>query len=378
MVALLVLFFGGCGGECVPGYQLETHGLVEPLARRCADLDDATLCLAAGLAVKEPVRAIGLLERACSLGEKRACAEVARRFSSGADGLRDLSRALAILKPHCREDARTPPCNAIDSRPLWNVPQLLTARRDCERGEAAACLSVGETFQGEAGQTLSAQDHRLAQASLTSACTAGLPIACLSLGELALDGRGQGKSLALARSAFASACDAGSSEGCARHEELDLPLKGCNDGNGESCAVLGRTLLSTPISDGDRSAALAYWDRACTLKNSFCAEAGDHLRFGELGPDLESAVTFLRRGTARDLPRRFKRAGDGCTAGDGNACFQLGDLYYGDGDLVLQPEEARAHYRRGCDLGSAEACERLTTRYEALRSAPPKPVLGAQ
>lgn len=363
MTVFVVLLVGACGGECVPGYALEASGQVKTLVERCSAADDGTLCLTAGLAVDNPVHAIGLLERSCTLGESRACAEVARRFSRGIEGPRDLSRAVALLAPSCRDDARTSPCDALASRPLWNVPQIQAARGDCRDGNPRACYALGRTFSGESGQILSEPDLRSARDALELACSADIASACLALGDLAEDGRGRGKDLDRARSAFAAACDAGSSDGCARHEQLDLPLKGCNDGDGASCAAVARIFVTAPTSAADRTRAVAYWDRACELSSARCAEAGDSLRFGTLGPDLEGAVAFLRRGNARDLPRRFDRARVGCDAGDATSCLKLGDLFYGDGELVLQPAKAREHYTRGCTLGGQTACDRLSRRY---------------
>ncbi|MEO0814972.1 MAG: tetratricopeptide repeat protein, partial [Myxococcota bacterium] len=184
------------------------------------------------------------------------------------------------------------------------------------------------------------------------------------------------KDLDRARSAFAKACDLGSSDGCERHELIDLPLKGCNDGNGSSCGELARIYGTQPNTGSDRKRAADLWTRACDLDRPACGDAGDSYRLG-LGvkPDLDRAIEFYQRAGERDTTRRYQNAKNACDAGDGEGCVRLGDLYFGDRDGArLEPQRAREHYERGCNLGVGVACLRVVDRFATDRDRRPTAV----
>ncbi len=371
----------GDGTACarLPTYALEGYGLLEAVLRQCSETTNGASCMSAGLAISErnPVHANALLERSCELGFEPGCAELIRRLSMGSvnnpETPRDLTRALALLGGHCAEVVHRSPCDSLRTQPLWNVPSIHRARVDCAKGSADACLALGRTFSGGPGVSLSEADWQEAAASLQRSCEVEDPRGCYELGELLQAGQGQPKDLDRARAAFARACDAGSSDGCERHELLDLPLKGCNDGDGMACAELARSYSASPGHRRDRDRAGELWERACDLTASACRDAGDAYRLGVgVSPDLDRALAYYNRAGERDVTRRFEEAARGCKKGLPQACVRLGDLYFGDpAGTPLQADAAREHYERGCELMGGEACMRLVDRYSVDQDGRP-------
>ncbi|MEM6558613.1 MAG: hypothetical protein AAF605_02410 [Myxococcota bacterium] len=350
----------------LPPSILRRGGGIEVVRGACAD-GDAESCFAAWLTLRErqPSQARSMLNTSCALGELRACGALARLLSSGERGVRDLTQAISLLEPYCRDSSGDAPCDDLRAQPLWNLSSIRLARVACANGELEACNELGQTFAGELDLEISGADASTAKAALDRACDGDHARSCLLLGDLLLTGRGRAKDLDGARRAFAMACDVGSGDGCERHEIIDLPLNGCNDGDAASCAELARTLSAVPSTDEDQKRAGRYWERACDLAESLCREAADATRFGEgLEPDLDAAIAFYRRGGERDLTARFDRAREGCEAEDAGACVELGDLYYGDpAGEPLQRSVAERYYQRGCAQGDAEACSRVEERF---------------
>jgi len=147
---------------------------------------------------RDPARARRLAERACDLGDAGGCLALAAR-TPGGPARRTLERA-------CRLGAADA-CDALARR-------ALEAR--CDGGDAGACVRLASLL--EAGRVLVADGARAA-ALYGRACSGGRQDACVRLGTLHRAGVGVPQDEARARTLYADACRAGEADGCRLLEE---------------------------------------------------------------------------------------------------------------------------------------------------------------
>lgn len=198
--------------------------------------------------------------------------------------------------------------------------------------------------------------------TLEARCNAKDAAACWTLGEALLKGQGVAANPAKAVTAFVRACDLGVAEGCyiaANRVDLDkkgdaagaraLFIKGCEAGLGSSCLSSGIYTESGWGGAKDLPRALAFYERACTLRDGeACRYLGQIYAFGE--PIV---------GGEKSGPKTLDWSVKGCHAGDGPSCMSASWIYAGSMGMRVDYVAGERYARMGCSLDHADSCSNL-------------------
>jgi uncharacterized protein len=200
-----------------------------------------------------------------------------------------------------------------------------TLDKRCVAGDLESCRQLGVMYQD--GTAVSV-DARRATALFGQACTGNNFSACNNLGLNLTEGIGVDKNAARAIEVYQKACDGGFTLAC---RNLGLMLR---DGHGGATPDLARAAL--------------LLDKACKGNVLFaCKNAGD----------LDAMLAV--KGT----PARWKQAlahyKQGCDAGDGTACRQIGIEYLDGKGLPRSTTAATVWLERACVGDDAIGCRVL-------------------
>lgn len=260
----------------------QNRPVAELLLRQACDGAEAAGCFSLGVLLRstgEPgPLALGAqaLSRGCRLGDLEACAEEADVTESGVDGLGGDRAAAAALR-----------------------------RAACEKGAVSACRRIGSELvvsddpaQRKEGLRLL---ERLCRAEDRDACS-------LVAGPLANEIPPR---TALAREMLAI---------------------GCRSGAAYQCRELGDKVFADASGPPEtRTAALALFDRACTLASHFCT----------LPEQIRARPALVTS----------------CASGVQADCVRLGEIYGRDSTSPLHsPAEAAMLLGGACEAGIADAC----------------------
>jgi TPR repeat protein len=231
---------------------------------------------------------------------------------------------------------------AIDGTPEGIEASLALLQLGCmQRDETSCAWLVAMLDRGAAGGQIASR--------LGPACTRGVATACAGLGWAAAG-----------RIAGAAAAPA---------EAEALLIRGCDEGSGLSCALLGVVL------DDARSTAL--FERGCEAGEAVaCVAAGvSHERVADRGGarDAFAAGCELADPTSCRLEGVFvlettngvlddaARAAlsTACEGVDVAACALLAERLMAQDDLVTALEEATPWFVTACNLGDGESCHRF-------------------
>jgi TPR repeat protein len=127
----------------------------------------------------------------------------------------------------------------------------------------------------------------------------------------------------------------------------------CAEGDGQSCAILGRSYLDGGCElQKDERRAAELFGRACDGGSAAgCSGLGDCYNFGRCG---------LRPGP--QAARLYEKA---CAKDEAHACWALGMGYLeGRGDLAKDARRAGELFRKACDAGGLRGCMQLARCYE--------------
>lgn len=190
-------------------------------------------------------------------------------------------------------------------------------------------------------------------------CAARDGAACWQLGETLMAGRGVAADPVKALDAFVRACNLSLGEACyiAAAQKLkagDRPganllfRKGCEAGIGDSClnvAIDAWKSRTGPDSPNEKL-ALAYFDRACTLR------AGEGcLYLAQIYGGFRNPFTH------RDPRLGTRYAVAGCAAGYAPACTHASEITTrGHGGYPPNPAGGEKYAQMGCSLGDAGGC----------------------
>ncbi len=84
--------------------------------------------------------------------------------------------------------------------------------------------------------------------------------------------------------------------------------------------------------------------------------------YGNRGSDI--FYKGLEAHQNKDFQRAFRYFENACNLNEGQACFNVGFLYF-EGKIVKQDyKQAIKYYQKGCDLDSKEGCFNLALLYE--------------
>jgi hypothetical protein len=334
-------------------------------ADRGCDLPTAEACWNEGAArLREPAfdlrAAATRFDQACRGGYPRACADLAVLLQDGRGVPRDTERAVAL------------------------------DQQACDAGLGVACSNLGMMYRlGAGGVRMDPAEadrwFTKALAAYRASCSGPQPTYCANLGWMLESGLGTPADPEQALVVWKQGCDGGDGEACVNRLVRDLeasrdipravadlrtdcleggvpsacsPLarslgpneveaatkaarRGCSQGDGPSCAVLGFLRTRDEPSDG-----AAAWNRACDLGVSDgCTAVFDLLLGGSPGPtERDSALEHLAQA---------------CRIGDPRACQTAASLYR-SGDLGRTDAElVRSFETEACRMGAAESCVAL-------------------
>ena len=305
--------------------------------------------------------------KSCIGGDAKSCLRLGSAFEKGSGDLEASTRiAVGFYLKACKlGDGAACALATTTIREGWaaytdNALALETAKRGCEQlGNQAACASLGLLhFRGLAtgGRPATARD--LWQKS----CAAGEEDGCrLQAGALfyeANDANDQANAIPL----FEAACTRKLAWGCSglshayqagagvamdRNKAAQLARKGCEEGTGEKvqvCAAHGIALVrSSDTNTVNNGMFLLY--QGCLAGHAFACEQ-------------MSAVGFrMLPGVKSNLVEAVQMARRGCDLGSSNACNMLRDAYIEGIEVKKNHTFVVALTKRSCELGDKVSCE---------------------
>lgn len=204
-------------------------------------------------------------------------------------------------------------------------PELvLECEPACGRGDMNACEIAGIGYlQGVAVH----QDLGRARIMLERSCEAGLAVACSNYAKMAQDN--QGVTMTAER-------------------VLSLLRMGCDQGDTNACARVGKLLL-----DGNPNPTQAQLQEAARRYEVAC-DAGEADACFALGVAAKTG-SFGKR----DLVKASRLLTDACHHDDAAACHELAELQSAPNTALTDPVKALKSYNKACSLRVAEACAKL-------------------
>ncbi len=287
----------------------------------------------------------------------------------------DPKRGLSSLEQTCNTDKHGPSCRLLG---FLYVRGRAPATKDdrkaadyfakgCSFNELEACTDVGDL-------AVRTGDYGKARMAFQHGCELGSGVACVRDAELLDTGLGGTKDSATAAPLFKKALDklspqcpvTGSADGAAcawlgwiyengkgAGKDLNRALTaykaGCAAGHGEACMSLGRALDGFGgAATKDEAGANKAYDRACTDFDNAdaCQKIGERLGMAK-----------------QDLPRAFTLAERGCQL-DPKYCGTLAEFYrLGFGITTGKDQvKATANYKKACDNGGLGWCQNYGER----------------
>ena len=224
----------------------------------------------------------------------------------------------------------------------------------CNRGDGISCGVLGD-------RTHMADPARACQ-FYRKGCGADNVAACVSLGALLGQQKCQGPP-GEARTVLQRACDGGEAPGC---NNLAMLFRDGADGvardRDQAIALFRRACpraaiacdnLGALLIDTDEAGATAAFQMGCASETKNQAQAGCCYKLG-----LSYSNGW---GVAVDRDKARSLYQVACTAKVGGGCYGLGLLELdGTGG---EPVQAATHFRQGCELGMAPACNNIGLMY---------------
>jgi uncharacterized protein len=265
----------------------------------------------------------------------------------------------------------------------------------CDAGNAASCTRFG--LMHERGEGV-AKDASMAAGLYDKACNGDDVPACSRLGVMLLEGVGIPEDGKRAMSLLHKACMAGWSRACSAQiayfskthaadstKVVPLVQRGCEGGDGDSCATLGMLHQEGVGLVKDPERATYFFKRGCSASSKLgCVLLGeayldgrgvdkDPERAAELftmacqakdsaACDREAKLYFLGEGVKKDEPKGIELLGRACDLGSAGSCLVLGLRYQHGTGVGKDNGKADALFKRACDGGQSIACEQLKAK----------------
>ena len=214
---------------CGKGIGRDARRAMELEARAC-ELDDTSACGNVAMAMSvpdatlDPARVMKLAEKGCAAHEPLACAGIGLMYLQGWGVTADAAKAVAILDDVCTKQGYAMACANV----AWlayagigmekNVERATTlAESACKAGMPSACNTLGGILVERNGPG----DARRAETLFAQLCDAGAAASCDNLGQLYRNGLGDvAVDLDHARLSFDRACKAENAPACRHLAEL--------------------------------------------------------------------------------------------------------------------------------------------------------------
>lgn len=205
-------------------------------------------------------------------------------------------------------------------------------RASCDAGHTKACQVLAQTLDVQC-------QHN----------TAG---GCFELGVLLSDGKKLPRDPMNAARSLKRACDLGVQNACGsllnlvRTDGDNVLLPFCNNGDGESCYMLGSLYYGGDGVARNLERAAALFQQSCSAGfTRGCGQIGESYLFGE--------------GVPKDLGKARRILEKACDAGYGPGCFNVGIMHRQGIETPKNEALAESRFRQGCNLGDREACDAL-------------------
>ena len=177
------------------------------------------------------------------------------------------------------------------------------------------------------------------------------------------DGRKLPRDPINAARSFKRACDTGMTTACSSVMNLvktdgdDVLLQFCNQGDGESCYMLGSLYYGGDGVGRNLEYSAALFQRSCAAGfTRGCGQIGESYLFGE--------------GVPKDIAKARQILENACDKGYGPGCFNVGIMHRQGIATPKNEPLAEARFRQGCDLGDREACQALKRPSPAANQNP--------
>lgn len=248
----------------------------------------------------------------------------------------------------------------IDAQPVDAATLPIAKTTDaaaCKDGDGAACTRLAHAHEGapdllqlacDLGDAdgcydlaLKLTDDRKAAAAYQQACDGGNALACTNLGWRYERGRGVVLDAEVAARLYERGCAGGP----------------CGGPNNVGCVNLGRFYRDGIGVKKDQRRSLSLFRLVCGRRPI----PGDEEDAGTIARacSLSGTALLFAEGIPRDVPQALKLLERGCGADDTFGCYNLGAIYETGDGVPLDKARAATYYRRACDHGDQEACERM-------------------
>jgi hypothetical protein len=295
-----------------------------------------------GLRAREEVSAAAA-QAACNAGDQAGCAALGRAYKFGEGMPQNRPVAELLLRQAC-DGAEAAGCLDLGillrtlEQPGPREEGLVVLGRGCRLGNLEACAEEADAVErGPDGDTDRANALRRA------ACDRGGTTACRMLGS-SLASSEKPATRADGLGLLERQCRSGDEWGCERlifELERQKPPPAaliqemtevaCLSGNADRCSALGKLQFEAASGPPEsRAAALASFDRACALSDTYC-------------------------NLAENIRKRPVLA-ESCAKGVQSDCAALGKLYSEESSLLYSPVEAAELLGGACAAGVAESC----------------------
>ncbi|WP_168210974.1 tetratricopeptide repeat protein [Persicimonas caeni] len=311
-------------------------------------------------------RGIELHKDACGDEQGRGCFYAAHAIAHGFPREKKLEEARAFLEKAC-EDGAKGACREIASQyvigeiyPRERQRGIEKLRSLCDKGDNASCDTLADELSfglgGESELADGLDYHRRGCFWYSN------DAACVKLGLHYLRGHGAQRDAKKAfEYAFRACSEDGERQGCTgagvtvlrSHPESDdeksmpdLLQQYCvYDGNDSVCTPLARMYETGYSLPREPYRALSLYERVCDAEVGFSSEACSR-----------AELVRLAKKTDDDADKSPKDLDKACKAGDAASCVLLARHHeFGTTD-TNRFRKALPHYRKACELGSADAC----------------------
>ena len=309
-------------------------------------------------------KAVEFYQRLCELDFSKGCGRLGWAYQEGEGIESNLSKAERFLKKGCDlNDGRA--CNnlgVMHEKKMAETPSIRMAntlyQKSCDLEDIYGCYNIGYNLIEGLGTEF---DLEKGMEMYRRGCEFGDPDQCESVADYYDDQQ----DFALAFGFYAKACDLESGYGCNRvgwaydygegvNQDITLANqfyeKSCNLDFGWGCNNLARGFMHWDEIDTnlkrDYKRGLELFKTACELGAAMGCNGAGYIYDSALGvaQDYELANHFFVTG---------------CDVLDdpvSSACYNLAKNYEEGNGVKKSRKQARAYYRKACDLGEEDAC----------------------